>query len=108
MNENKCFLCNTNLNNTGTFCPKCVVDLDPKLFPIPNTLNSSYYDKLPDGRQNECMKIFGPRNQHWYHCETCFPNISDKGKGYCIYCAQICAKKKHKLTLYYCTFVCDS
>jgi hypothetical protein len=108
--KNVCFFCHTDLKGIGlkAFCPKCVIDLDPKLFPISNIENSAHYSKLPDGRQNECMKIFGPRNQHWYHCATCFPKAKDRGKGYCIYCAMFCAKNKHKLQLHYCAFICDS
>lgn len=107
--RDNCFLCKTKLTYTqkGIYCPKCVVDLDPKLFPISNIENSAHYQKLQDGRQNECMKMFGPRNQHWYHCDTCFPKQADRGKGFCIYCSQDCAKKKHKLRLYYCAFICD-
>lgn len=116
----KCFFCKSDLlvvyasqistteqqKIVGIYCEKCAVDLDPQLLPISNIVNSSRYDKLPDGRQNECMKIFGPRNQHWYHCETCFPN--EPSKGYCIYCSLNCAKKKHSLKLHYCAFICDS
>jgi len=106
-----CFLCKTTLTkseNGGVYCGKCAKTYDPELFPIDNSLNCSYYGKLKDGRQNTCVKIFGPMNQHWYHCKTCFAKKKDKGKGYCIFCSKKCQNKGHKLQLQYCTFVCDS
>ncbi len=90
----------------GCFCAKCAEKYDPNVFPIPNVMNCAYYDKLPDGRQTTCAKILGPRNQHWYHCINCFPDVNNK--GFCIYCSQSCVKNKHVLQLKYCAFICDS
>lgn len=101
-----CFLCKNELTLTakGQYCANCAKVYDPNTLPIPNDQNCALYDKLEDGRQNTCMKIFGPRNQHWYHCSTCFPT---RMKGYCIHCARLCHEKKHKMTMYYCAFICD-
>lgn len=111
--EDKCFLCKQflqigHVNNQikGVFCLKCAETYDPNIFPIPNKVNSAYYDKIPDGAQNTCTKILGAKNQHWYHCETCFSK--KKEKGYCIYCSKKCLKKNHTLQLRYCAFICDS
>jgi recombinational DNA repair protein (RecF pathway) len=57
--QDKCFLCkqflqigHVNNQNKGVFCIKCAETYDPNIFPIPNKVNSAYYDKLGQSFEN--------------------------------------------------------
>jgi len=107
-NSTTCFLCKkalTKSENGGTYCPNCAKLYDPGVYEVDNIYNCSGHKNLLDGRQNVCMKIFGPRNQHWYQCSTCFPK--NKAKGCCIFCSKVCHEKGHVLEIRYSPFVCD-
>ena len=84
-----------------TYCPTCAEKFQP---PNISPENCDGFLRLPTTQS--CAKEHGQKNQHWYHCNDCFPD--HPYKGYCITCAKNCQIVGHKIKLQYSAFICDS